>query len=56
MLPLGDHRAIIDALLQHDRKAAETSLRKHLGRSYRGLALDRKAEPSPKAARTGNQK
>ncbi|MBN8992247.1 MAG: GntR family transcriptional regulator [Rhizobiales bacterium] len=45
---LGDHRAIIEALRDGDREAAETSLRKHLGRAYRGMGLERNAAPSPK--------
>jgi DNA-binding GntR family transcriptional regulator len=47
---LGDHRAIIEALRRGDRQASEAALRKHLGRSYRGLGLDRKVAPSKTAA------
>jgi len=47
---LGDHRVIIDALRNGDRAAAETSLKKHLRRAYRGMALERNAASSPKLA------
>lgn len=52
---LEDHRAIVEALRRGDRAAAESSLRRHLGRSYRGMGLGRKAEP-PKTARANRQR
>lgn len=48
---LEDHRAIVDALRRGDREAAESSLRRHLGRSYRGMGLGRKSELPSKTAR-----
>lgn len=53
---LEDHRAIVEALRRGDRAAAETSLKRHLGRSYRGMGLGRKAEPPIKTAQAKRQK
>jgi len=42
----GEHRAIVDAILQHDPKAAREAMRRHLTRSverYRKLAADQQA-------------
>lgn len=46
-----DHRAIVEALRKGDRKTAEAALKKHLGRAYRGMGLDRKAEAGSKDVR-----
>lgn len=46
---LGDHRDIIEALRKGNRRAAESTLKKHLGRAYRGMGPDRKIDPPAKA-------
>jgi len=43
---LGDHRAIIDALRRGDRAGAETTLKKHLGRAFRGMMMEPQAKPT----------
>jgi DNA-binding FadR family transcriptional regulator len=42
----GEHRAIVEAIQEHDPKAARDALRRHLTRSverYRKLAAEQKA-------------
>jgi DNA-binding GntR family transcriptional regulator len=53
---LGDHRAIIDALRRGDRAGAEMALKKHLGRAYRGMMVERQAKPAATGAAAKRRK
>lgn len=46
---LEDHREIIKALSCGNREMAEAALKRHLGRSYRGMSRNHEAEPQVEA-------